>query len=85
MTKDFRPYSVVDNAGFRYMVNTLEPRYKIPSKQHFSKSDVPKLYEEVKSEIVNELKCASAVALTTDRWTSRATQSYETITAHFIN
>ena len=31
MAKDHRPFSVVDNPGFHYMVNTLEPRYKIPS------------------------------------------------------
>ena len=76
MTKDLRPYSVV---------NTLEPRYKIPSRTHFSDSVAPKLYEEVKSKVVTELKSASAIALTTDGWTSRATQSYETVTAHFIN
>ena len=56
MTKDLRPYSVVDNAGFRYMVNTLELRYKIPCRTHFSESVVPKLYKEVKSEVANELK-----------------------------
>ena len=67
MTKDLRPYSVVDNAGFRYMVNTLEPRYTIPSRTHFSESVVSKLYEEVKSEVVNEIKkCLSCCS--NNRW-----------------
>ena len=85
IAKDLRPYSVVDNPGFRYMVNTLEPRYKIPSRTHFADKVVPQLYEEVKLGVISQLNCAPAVALTTDGWTSRATQSYETITAHFIN
>ena len=38
-----------------------------------------------KSGVISQLSSALAIALTTDGWTSRATQSYETITAHFIN
>ena len=30
--KDMRPYSVVENPGFREMFQTLEPRYTIPSR-----------------------------------------------------
>lgn len=29
--KDMRPYSVVENEGFRELLNTLEPKYVIPS------------------------------------------------------
>ncbi|KAJ8353394.1 hypothetical protein SKAU_G00209610 [Synaphobranchus kaupii] len=35
--------------------------------------------------IKHELSAAPTVALTTDGWTSRATESYLTVTAHFIN
>lgn len=30
IAKDLRPYSVVENAGFRNMLRTLDPRYKLP-------------------------------------------------------
>ena len=33
---DLRPYSVVENDGFCELLKELEPRYKIPSRQHFS-------------------------------------------------
>ena len=42
------------------------------------------LYEQEKTKIVDELSQASSVALTTDGWTFRATESYVTITAHYI-
>ncbi|KAF3847203.1 hypothetical protein F7725_020231, partial [Dissostichus mawsoni] len=38
MAKDLRPFSVVDNSGFRRLVNTLEPKYAIPSRPYFSRT-----------------------------------------------
>ena len=72
---DMRPYSVVENKGFKNMIKVLEPRYEIPSRTHFTTKIVPALYEEQKKIIVDELSKASSVALTTDGWTSRATES----------
>ena len=83
--KDLRPFSVVENEGFRLLMNTLEPRYRIPSRQHFSQVVVPKLYQEVRADVVEIVRRADTVSITTDGWTSRATQSYITITAHVIN
>lgn len=36
---------VVENRGLRYMVNTLEPRYVIPTRKHITKVAVPRMYE----------------------------------------
>lgn len=82
--KDMRPLSVVENEGFRYMLKTLEPRYTIPSRQHITDIAVPNLYKEVKMSILESLSSAERVALTCDAWTSRATESFVTITAHYI-
>ena len=84
IAKDMRPYSVVENKGFQHMINVLEPRYDLPSRVHFSEKVIPKLYEEVKAEVESDLKSAEFVALTSDGWTSRSTESYITVTAHFI-
>ncbi|KAI4797684.1 hypothetical protein KUCAC02_024924 [Chaenocephalus aceratus] len=35
--QDLRPYSVVENIGFRRMVNAMEPRYPVPTRQHLTK------------------------------------------------
>ena len=71
-----RPYSVVQNEGFKHMLKVLEPRYNIPSHTHFSEKIVPDLYEQEKKKVVDELSRAASVALTTDGWTSRGTERY---------
>jgi len=82
--KDLRPFSVVENSGFKNMVQILEPKYTLPSRQHFSDKMVPDIYEDVKNNVKKELH-GKNVALTTDGWTSRAIQSYITITTSYID
>ncbi|KAK0145636.1 Zinc finger BED domain-containing protein 1 [Merluccius polli] len=82
---DLRPYSVVENEGFREMVHTLEPRYKIPCRRYFTDTAIPTLYAKTKSKVLDTLTNAGRVAITCDAWTSIATVSYVTVTAHFIN
>ena len=85
IVKDLRPFSVVQNSGFQNLLHVLEPRYTIPSRQHFSYKALPELYEKKKTELKSNLAEAVAVALTTDGWTSRATESYVTITCNYID
>ena len=61
----------------------LEPGYTIPSRKLITSMICQK--REVGKELLCEnLKKASLVALITDIWTSRATQEYITVTAHYI-
>nr|XP_057922488.1 E3 SUMO-protein ligase ZBED1-like [Doryrhamphus excisus] len=82
---DMRPFSVVENKGFRRLLHTLEPKYTIPPRTYFTSTVVPNLYKETKASVVQTLKEAESIALTTDNWILRGTQSYITITAHIIN
>ncbi|XP_060085252.1 E3 SUMO-protein ligase ZBED1-like [Ylistrum balloti] len=75
---DMRPFSVVETSGFKHMINTLEPKYSIPSRAHFSEKIIPEIYSESVNRVKNELSQADFIALTTDGWTSKATQSYNT-------
>ncbi|KAL0202013.1 hypothetical protein M9458_000031 [Cirrhinus mrigala] len=84
MALDMRPFSVVENDGFTHLLSVLEPRYQLPSRPHFSQNVLPQLYSEVRAKLVEDLSNAKFIALTTDGWTSRATQSFMTITAHYI-
>lgn len=85
IAKDMRPYSIVENVGFKKMVAVLDPRYDIPSRTHFAEKVIPALYEETKATLTANLSKAPFIALTTDSWTSRATMSFNTITAHMID
>ena len=57
----------------------------MPCRATFTKIELPKLYEEVHKTVTNDLKTANDVALTTDGWTSRASQGFITVTAQFID
>ena len=70
-----RPYAIVEDPGFKYLLKVLEPRYSVPSRAHMSQSVVPAIYRRTRAVVEHELSAASAVALTTDGWTSRATES----------
>jgi hypothetical protein len=85
IAKDLRPYSVVENPGFIHLINTLDEKYQIPSRAHFSQKVIPDLYQEEKQKVLMDLHKASSIAITTDGWTSRNTESYITVTAHYID
>lgn len=48
-------------------------------------SEIPKLYEQVKTTLKDSIECASSVVLTSDMWTSRTTEAYLTVSGHFID
>ena len=80
-----RPFSVVSNKGFCDLVKALDSRYVMPSRRYFSQTVIPDMYEKVKSDIGASLSNITTVALTTDSWTSRATESFVTITSCHIS
>nr|XP_054607202.1 E3 SUMO-protein ligase ZBED1 isoform X1 [Nothobranchius furzeri] len=79
IAKDLRPYSVVENPGFKHMLKTLEPRYKVPARSHFAEKVTPALHDETKAKILTSMSKANLVAITCNSWTSVATESYITV------
>ncbi|XP_017494507.1 PREDICTED: zinc finger BED domain-containing protein 4-like, partial [Rhagoletis zephyria] len=59
--------------------------YKLPAKKTLSQSLIPKVYNDLESEIKSQLQDTFAVCLTTDGWTSSTNISYIAVTAHFID
>lgn len=75
---------MVDGQGFRDMMHLLEPAYHIPSQGTIT-SRIKNRYKDAKSEMLAQLaSAASKVALTTDSWTAKMTESYVTVTYHYI-
>ena len=82
--KGMAPVYVVEKDSFRDLIHTLDPRYVMPSRKHFSKVELPHLYASCRAEVEREVCSATNYALTTDMWMSRATQPYMSLTIHFI-
>ncbi|GFV07298.1 t-complex protein 1 subunit delta [Trichonephila clavipes] len=81
-----QPYNLVDRKEFINMVKVLNHRYSLPGRKHFTATAVPKLYNEVRDKIRQELSLINkdTISVTTDCWTSIANTPYITITVHFI-
>lgn len=67
----------------RNMLYQLDPRYHPPNRQTVSEQIIPALLAQEQAKLQSDLSEAKAVALTSDAWTSRATESYLTITCHY--
>ena len=78
------PIYTVEKTGFKELVRTLDPRYVIPSRKHFSEVELPRLYGERRGAIEKELRSVLFFATTTDMWSSRTTQPYMSLTTHYI-
>ncbi|OMO58912.1 putative Zinc finger, BED-type [Corchorus capsularis] len=79
------PLSMVDHIGFRKFVSSLQPLFKMVSRNTI-KDDVLRIYgsEKERMQIVFD-KLKSRIAITTDLWTSNQKKGYMSITAHYID
>ena len=84
VTQDLQPLSVVDDPGFRKLLNALDPKYTIVSRKHLTNTMLPAKYHDEKAKLQAELNKCDLAAITTDQWTSRANDGYTTFTAHYI-
>ena len=84
VARDMQPSTIVEDKGFNKFVHLLDPKYQLPSRRSLMRK-MPAKYDVVRQEVKDELNHASAVCLTTDIWTSRISQSYMTVTCHFID
>ncbi|XP_070410531.1 zinc finger BED domain-containing protein 4-like [Nothobranchius furzeri] len=83
---DDQPLSVVENEGFRSLIEHLEPRYSLPSRTYLSETALPELYNRVSAKLAGKLKGVPALSFTTDIWTSdvkkcRGSHNRDTIAA----
>ncbi|KAE9522567.1 hypothetical protein AGLY_017037 [Aphis glycines] len=65
--KDFQPFSIVEDIGFKNLVKVLDPRYELPN------------------TLFNIIQNVSHVSLTCDLWSSRANESFLTVTCDFVD
>lgn len=83
--KDYQPFSVVENDGFRAYSKGLNPSYEIIGRKQLAQKLLPEKFEEVKLFVMNEVQKAKSVSLTTDCWTDSSSVSYITVTLHYVD
>ncbi|XP_009779676.2 zinc finger BED domain-containing protein DAYSLEEPER-like [Nicotiana tabacum] len=78
--------SIVDHVGFRNFVASLQPMFKMVSRNTI-KNDIIKIFDNLKSQTSMLLeKVTSRIAITTDMWTSNSNKKgFMTITGHFTD
>lgn len=84
-TKDFQPFSLVEDKGFRKFVASLNPAYQLPSRKHISNVMLDAAFRKCEVEVREKFLVTKSACLTVDCWTSRAQEGYFAVTAHYIN
>lgn len=82
---DFQPYSIVEDKGFRKLVEVLNPSYKLPTRQKIRYELMPELYQCAKTQLAKMLENIKNVALTADMWSNQNMDCFLTVTIHFFN
>ena len=82
--KDMHPVSVLQGAGFQYMMKQFESQFKIPHWKTFMDRVLPSLYLKVKDRVMPCTAAAEWFAITADCWTSCANEAYIGVTFHTI-
>ena len=54
--KDLRPSSVVENEGFKRLIQVLEPHYVMVQRKHLTETVIPMMYTCVKDDILTKMQ-----------------------------
>ncbi|XP_041835331.1 zinc finger BED domain-containing protein 4-like [Melanotaenia boesemani] len=82
--KDCQPLTLVENEGFRELMQLVAPSYVLPSRKTV-KDFVDQKYEEEKEKTKKDLQSAVAVTLTADMWPSINMEPYLAVTCHYVD
>ncbi|XP_014680050.1 PREDICTED: zinc finger BED domain-containing protein 4-like [Priapulus caudatus] len=85
VASDMRPLSVVEGAGFKNLLHTLDSRYEPISRNTLLEKYIVPMYQVTTQVVKEDIAKAEAHSFTTDAWSSSAMQSYVTTTVHYID
>ncbi|GFO02206.1 Zinc finger bed domain-containing protein 4 [Plakobranchus ocellatus] len=84
LVSNLYPSSLVENASFKKMINTLNPKCLLPDKS-FVERAMSSLQKNQQNVIKIQIDKTPGVAVSLDLWTYRDKRQYMTITGHFIS
>lgn len=84
---DDQPFSVVEDEGFREVLEVAEPRYDKPSRRYFADVALPALHDIIATHVHKLLDSdVNDISFTTDIWSSDLNQaSMSSLTAQWID
>ena len=84
---DCHHLSVVEEVGFRRILDVPEPRYTCPSCKYYTDTIIPKIFSGMKDEIGKLINSEEgSISFTTDIWSCSVNDtSLLSLTAHWIN
>lgn len=85
LAKDSMPLYTVSKPGFKKMIDTFDHRYELPSRKYFSRTAIPKMYEETREKVASDLQGMEYFSATADLWSSGTMEPYLSFTVHFIS
>lgn len=84
MCMDQVPIYTVEKYGFRQMLEQLNPKYQLPSRNYFMYTEIPRIYTETRELITQYLKEKPYYACTTDLGTSRTANTFMSVTMQYV-
>uniref|UniRef100_A0A672MZ58 HAT C-terminal dimerisation domain-containing protein n=1 Tax=Sinocyclocheilus grahami TaxID=75366 RepID=A0A672MZ58_SINGR len=78
------PVYTVEKPGFKQLLEHLNNRYALPSRNFFMHTEIPTLYNKTKEIAMNHLGRKTFFSCTTDLWTNRATSTFMALTLQFV-
>lgn len=82
---DCQPLSIVDDRGFKAVLNALEPRYNLPSRRYITENVLSRIQTGIMTQMRSQTSDVQWVSFTTDIWTTNVSnQSMISLTAHWL-
>lgn len=85
ITREYQPFSIVEDKGFIAFVKAINPSYTLPSRKVLTQSILSSCYESCLNEVKGVMELVLSVCLTPDCWTSVNNEGYMAITAHYLD
>lgn len=83
-----KPFNEIESEPFRRLIASMNPKVTVKSKSALTKRLVPLLHRNLKEAmekiLAKDLPDLGGVAFTSDIWSSRALNSYISLTMHYI-
>lgn len=85
VAKDMIPIYTVEKPSFKRLLQTLDPRYKMPSRKYFSEQVLPKMYSDVREKVTAKLNNVGRFSTSSDLWSIWTMEPYMSLTVHYID